>query len=212
MKTYLIKNIFGPTIQGEGALVGSVVAFVRFSGCNMWDGRAETKAASACPYCDTDFRGGERLTAAQIVERLKALLPYGWVVLSGGEPLLQLDLDLVFALKDAGYILALETNGTLDTPLALHREIGHVTMSPKVPREQIHMFSADEIKVLYPHPNPLITPEHFNDYPADHKFIQPVNDESSINDENMAKALAKVLELGGPWRLSLQIHKILGVE
>jgi len=112
MKTYMIKQIFGPTIQGEGSASGTVVCFVRFTGCNQWDGRPETKAASSCPFCDTDFRGGARMTAGEIVARVKLLSKNVVdVVLSGGEPALQADEALVSEFQLNGYTVHIEIIG-----------------------------------------------------------------------------------------------------
>lgn len=216
MKTYVVKSIFGPTIQGEGSMTGVVVAFLRFTGCNVWDGRDATKAASACPYCDTDFVGGERLTAGEIADRLGALLPSGgWVVCSGGEPLLQLDEELAQELTGRGFKLSVETNGTRPIGVRLARHLSHVTCSPKVPASEMQLTAADDIKVLFPHPNARITPESFLSFPATRRFLQPVNGAGEINRDNMSACLVKLFELaarGEQWSLSLQLHKVIGVE
>ena len=102
MSTYRVKEIFGPTLQGEGLHAGMPCVFLRLTGCNAWDGRPETRAASACPYCDTDFRGGEALDVSTIMDRLAALTPKtNGCVLTGGEPLLQADEALLSALGKA---------------------------------------------------------------------------------------------------------------
>ena len=101
-RKYEVKSIFGPTIQGEGSLVGEVTAFVRFSGCNMWDGRQVTKGTSRCIFCDVDFLGGDFLTADEIVDAVRLLLPQGLVTFTGGEPLLQLDYALADCFVKAG--------------------------------------------------------------------------------------------------------------
>lgn len=215
--SYMVKDIFGPTIQGEGGLAGVVTSFVRLSGCNMWDGRAETKAASACPYCDTDFVGGERLTAAEVVARVigTGLKPGSWVTVSGGEPLLQADVALLRALRAEGFLIAVETNGTrVLGPLAQY--IDHVACSPKAPPEALHIEHVDALKVLWPHPDPRITPEAFDAWaPARNAelYLQPINDVDDIDPVTTAQAINKLVKLEpGRWRLSIQLHKFLGVK
>lgn len=215
MKTYTVKRVFGPTIQGEGSLTGAVTTFVRLAGCNVWDGRAETRAASACPYCDTDFVGGTRMTAAEVVVAVAAtgLGDGGWVTVSGGEPLLQLDAELAGALR-ARWKVAVETNGT--RPLLA--EVDHVTCSPKAPPSGIVLDRVDDLKVLYPHPHSGITPEAFD---ADLRFVgaarwlQPVNEINDLDPLAVSVTVAKLCAMArgsSRWRLSLQLHKVLGVE
>lgn len=216
-KTYMVKDIFGPTFQGEGSLCGQPTLFLRLSGCNMWDGRPETRAEQGCPFCDTDFRGGERLGVDEIVKRLLDLAVPSrgnlWVTVSGGEPMLQIDTGLLTAIKGAGYGVAIETNGTRDG--AWLPGWVHVTMSPKVPPDQIILGQCDDLKVLYPHPHPGITPEAFANFPARARFLQPVNGDDEIDAHHLAQAVAKAQDLTAqarPWGISLQTHKIMGVE
>lgn len=206
-RIFAVKKIFGPTIQGEGALSGTVTHFVRFSGCNMWDGRPETKASSQCPYCDTDFFGGEKMTAEQISDALAALPPAKWVTFSGGEPALQIDAHLLSEVKSRGFSLALETNGSRDIG-TLHHFFNQITCSPKVRREEMKLEWCHDLKLLYPHP--FLKPEDFEDFPAKRFYLQPVEDENWKN--NIDAAVARVLKSGGKWKLSMQIHKLLGVE
>ncbi len=112
MKTYRVKSIFGPTLQGEGSFSGTCTLFLRFAGCNRWSGLEKDRAKSFCKFCDTDFREGESLTAEKIVERLDALGGPKRVVITGGEPTLQLDFELLSRLKASGYETHLETNGS----------------------------------------------------------------------------------------------------
>lgn len=214
-RTYMVKSIFGPTIQGEGSMVGTPCVFVRFAGCNMWDGRPETRAASACPYCDTDFFGGEKMTAVQIAQ--SAAFTSGSssildVVLSGGEPLLQVDQKLVDELIRAGLRVHVETNGTRELPFADDGSV-HVSMSPKVPRDQIRLARADDVKVLWPHPDPRITPQAFESFPARHRFLQPIGTDDGVIEANVASAIRELGRLDGipRWRLSMQVHKLVGV-
>jgi 7-carboxy-7-deazaguanine synthase len=201
----MVKEIFGPTIQGEGSEAGTVVHFVRFAGCNMWDGRPETKAKSRCPFCDTDFRGGTRMTAQEICDALAALSPVKHqVVLSGGEPGLQVDDNLVLTLFNSGHALHIETNGSRKIPFG----IKHVTISPKVSREEVVQRFATDLKLLYPPIRPELTPEAFEGFPAQNFLLQPVMDDNY--QANLQATLEKLKTLKG-WRLSLQTHKILGV-
>lgn len=204
MKTYMVKAIFGPTIQGEGSAAGTVVHFVRFAGCNMWDGRKETQAESQCPFCDTEFRGGERLDAVTILMKLEELGPVFDVVLSGGEPGLQVDDDLI-ALLRMRYIVHIETNGSRELPVG----IDHVTCSPKRPRAELKIKNVTDLKLLYPPIKEGLEPEAFLDFPSKFKFLQPVDDENK--EANIAATVKKLYTLPG-WRLSLQTHKIIGVE
>jgi 7-carboxy-7-deazaguanine synthase len=208
-KRYGIHSIFGPTIQGEGGMVGVPCMFVRFSGCNMWDGRPESRSASICPFCDTDFLAHTMMTTDEIIGMLNPL-SMQWVTLSGGEPMLQVDDGLVDALHTAGFKVAVETNGTIDIPQQLHEQIDHVTCSPKIP--DISLRRANTLKLLYPHPNTLLTPEAFTTFNADEFYLQPIDTETKKgNRENLQATINKLYTLSG-WRLSLQIHKIIGVE
>jgi len=208
VRTYVVKSIFGPTLQGEGSLAGRRTLFVRFAGCNAWDGRASSKATSLCPYCDTDFLGGERMSAVDIVERLRAIGRDGdLVTLSGGEPTLQVDSALVDALVGAGFTLAIETNGTKAIPADVRARL-HVTLSPKVPRVDVALDDCDDLKVLVPHPNPAITPEAFATFPARSRWVQPVNGVDDLDAASVARAVEAAMSLPGDWRLSMQLHKI----
>jgi len=207
MRRYSVHEIFGPTIQGEGGMTGTVCHFLRFSGCNMWDGRPATRAASRCPFCDTDFFSHTLMTADQIVERLAGLPRVEWVTISGGEPALQLDDELCDALHDAGYLIAVETNGTRE----LRGSPDYVTLSPKLPPARTIPAHVDCLKVLYPHPNPLITPEAFAGFFAGSRYIQPITTgDAATNALNLSGALALVYRLP-EWKLSVQLHKLLGV-
>lgn len=213
--TYVIHDIFGPTIQGEGTLAGVPCLFIRFAACNMWDGRPEHREASKCPFCDTDFYGGTRMSAMEIVWKLQDMSPYvQWVWISGGEPLLQMDVELARGIHEAGYSLALETNGTRMMSPDLWEMFSHVTISPKVPREQIMLARAHTLKLLYPHPNPRIKPEAFSDYPAEYYYLQPIDvlGDPEATKVNMKRTVEATLARAPQWRLSVQTHKILGVE
>ena len=208
MRRYSVHKIFGPTIQGEGGMTGTVCHFVRLSGCNMWDGRPTTRAASICPFCDTDFFTHTMMTADSIVEELDTLGRKGWVTISGGEPALQVDEGLVDTLHNADYMVAIETNGTK----VVNATVDYLTLSPKLPREQTVIEVCDTLKLLYPHPNPLIRPECFDSIKARDRYLQPIDTGNTRdNQSNVERTIAKLYTLNG-WRLSLQTHKYAGVE
>lgn len=206
---YKVKEIFGPTIQGEGYWSGSAVVFLRLTGCNKWSGRAEDKASSICSFCDTDFVGGDSLTADQIVEKLKALSEdVRHLVISGGEPLLQLDRALCIALRKEGFYISIETNGS--KPLGeLNGLIDHVTMSPKQPPKETKLEYCDDLKILYPFISPQITLESFGDFKHTRAYLQPIDDpDKSLNTFRAIQAIYKNSKV----LLGVQLHKILEVK
>lgn len=219
-----VKSIFGVTIQGEGKQAGMPAIFIRLSGCNMWDGRTETRADSNCPFCDTDFRGGEFLTPLAIMERCDVLRgPYRpfLIVLTGGEPLLHPARhlrDLARLLHTRGYKIQVETNGTVNNDALACFDF--VTVSPKKPRKELalDLMSIDCLKILHPHPTvkledflelTTMTGYRHIDY-----CLQPIDVPGNSEETtlNLARTLVKVKELGYPWRLSLQTHKMIGEE
>lgn len=209
MKTYRVKSIFGPTLQGEGSHAGTCTMFLRFAGCNRWTGLEKDRENSFCKFCDTDFRGGEPMTAEEIVMKLNELSPsVKRVVMTGGEPSLQVDRELMHALRFNGYEVHLETNGSraLGEIAAM---FDHITMSPKQSREETKLEWCDDLKILYPLPNSPVTPEAFDTFPTEHRFLQPVMDKDYVG--NLRATICRIY--GNPrWRLSLQTHKIVGVE
>jgi len=204
-RRYGVHKIFGPTIQGEGGMAGTVSHFVRLSGCNMWDGRPETREASHCPFCDTDFFSHRMLKASEIADELNELNRSEWVTVSGGEPLLQIDDEFVTTLHDNGYQVAIETNGTKPLDVV----VDYVTMSPKRPEPETAIRRCDSLKLLWPHPDPRITPEAFDCIEAGAKYLQPID--SADYESNLRSAIEKLYDLRG-WRLSLQTHKLIEVE
>ena len=223
---YGVHEIFGPTIQGEGELAGTPCLFLRFSGCNMWDGRPETREDSKCPYCDTDFFSHTMMTSLEIgVELAHRKSGVNWLWISGGEPMLQLDAPLLDEVTTLGFQVGVETNGTVELKPGVRRRISHLVVSPKLPWDQTKVQEADCLKLLYPHPNPKITPEAFSSFSARARFLQPIwpdkverymSDEMNEEDHQMSirvateKTICKVMELPG-WRLSTQTHKYIGV-
>ena len=210
---YRVKEIYY-TLQGEGANTGRPAVLCRFSGCNLWSGRAEDRAAALCGFCDTDFAGTdgpgggifaspEALTAA-VAEQWPAagvgLRPF--VVLTGGEPLLQVDRQLVDALHRMGFEIAVETNGTLDPPAG----IDWICVSPKA-GAPLRIRRGDELKLVYPQRG--LEPEVFEDLEFRYFYLQPMD--GPARGANTDLALRYCLE-HPKWRLSLQAHKILGIR
>ena len=215
---YSVKNIFGPTIEGEGAWAGKAVIFIRLAGCNMWNGKEESKAESICPYCDTDFYGGESMTASEIVSKVRMLAGViKNVVISGGEPLLQIkdaSDELLQELFSNYFMVNIETNGTMafsygeakGKQLSAALQQLHFTCSPK--QFPLKLAVVDCLKLLYPHPDPNLNPLNFTEILAD-KYLQPIMDADYLR--NVSKTLKYIYE-HPQWKLSLQIHKMIGVE
>ena len=207
---YRIKEIFF-TQQGEGKNTGKDFIFVRFSGCNLWSGQEKHRASAICKFCDTDFYGtdginGGKYQAKELIEKIKSL----WisadsqirVVLTGGEPLLQVDKGLISALKKENIYIAVETNGTLDAPDG----IDWICMSPKANTE-IKLRKGSEVKVVYPQKN--LNPDNFNVLDFKNFYIQPMDSE---NYEDNVSQSVKFCMQNPNWKLSLQTHKILGIR
>ena len=208
--SYRIKEIYF-TQQGEGKNTGKNFVFVRFSGCNLWSGKEKNRESAICKFCDTDFYGvdgvnGGIYEAKELVKMIKSL----WMVdsnpvsavLTGGEPLLQLDDELIQELKKEDIYIAIETNGTLLAPDG----IDWICMSPKAGTE-IKLRSGSEIKVVYPQKD--LDPDKFSDLDFENFFIQPMD--SKELESNVAKSIK--FRMDNPkWRLSLQTHKILGIR
>ena len=212
--TYSIKEIFF-TLQGEGANTGRAAVFCRFTGCNLWSGHESDRAAAICQFCDTDFVGTDGLGGGRFcsaVEVARAVLA-AWpdvkqsarikplVVCTGGEPLLQLDDVLVNAFHEAGFEVAIETNGTRRAPIG----VDWVCVSPKAGAELI-LRSGDELKLIFPQEN--AEPEIYENLDFRHFFLQPMD--GAARERNTQLALQYCLE-HPQWRLSLQTHKLLGI-
>ena len=211
--TYSIKEIFY-TLQGEGAQVGRPAVFCRFTGCNLWSGREEDRSEAICQFCDTDFigtdgpGGGKFEDAGSLVQAVKSKWPnkgdsrvHPYVVCTGGEPLLQLDTNLVDAFHEEGIEVAIETNGTCEAPAG----IDWICVSPKADAE-IVIQNGDELKLVFPQETAL--PDRFKHLDFDHFFLQPMDGPDLAANTHKAVEYCK----SNPrWRLSLQIHKVLGI-
>jgi organic radical activating enzyme len=215
--TYRVKEIFGPTLQGEGMHAGMPCLFVRLTGCNAWDGRPETRAISACPYCDTDFRGGDTLTSAEILTRLQALRPSAndqvptaniGCVLTGGEPLLQADAELLTALGDAFTWVDIETNGTRVCPPRPANVF--ISCSPKRLDGQPVIVEPDWWKVLIPDQEVFLSHALASGKPV---FVQPTCPDGGPSGERYQANVQRCLDLcfTHGCRLSLQQHKYLAI-
>ena len=211
--TYAVKEIIY-TLQGEGAHVGRPAVFCRFSGCNLWSGREQDRATSVCTFCDTDFvgtdgQGGGRYgTPSALAEAVQAKWPLAsrtstrpFAVCTGGEPLLQLDRDLVAAFRSRGFEVAVETNGTLSLPC----ELDWVCVSPKAGTE-LALRCGDELKLVFPQDG--LAPSQFEAMNFRHFFLQPRDGKEIASNTELAVRYC----LANPkWRLSLQIHKVLQI-
>jgi len=209
--SYAVKEIFY-TLQGEGAQAGRAAVFCRFAGCNLWSGREEDRRAAVCQFCDTDFLGtngpggGRFATAVDLAEAIGAQWPSSlggkrFVVCTGGEPLLQLDRELIDALHVREFEIAVETNGTVAAP----EGIDWVCVSPKAGAHLVQK-TGDELKLVFPQEQ--AQPEKFADLAFRHFFLQPMDGPF----RKMNTELAVRYCMSHPkWRLSLQTHKILGI-
>jgi organic radical activating enzyme len=209
-----VNEIFGPTIQGEGIYTGMKAVFVRLSGCNMWSGKLEDKAKSACPFCDTDFLDKTPMTESDIIKLIQSKSKPCLVVITGGEPLLQ-DVSLLCSrLIALGYVCQIETNGSIPWDYPELEDLVSFSVSPKAPRKALRIKKIDSLKVLFPHPNRKITPESFDDVKCVYKSLQPMDDlvDNQVTQSNIDKTIKKIFELGGDWRLGLQVHKTVGLE
>ena len=206
--SYAVKEIF-LTLQGEGMQAGRRAVFLRFAGCNLWSGREQDRAQAQCRFCDTDFVGtdgenGGRYEVAALVGRVSELWAEGvrpLVVVTGGEPMLQLDPALVEALHDAGFEIAAETNGTLPAAAG----VDWICVSPKAGTEVVQR-SGDELKLVWPQEG--IDPDALLDWDFRHFIIQPLDGE----DREKSTATAIDYVMAHPrWRLGLQAHKLIGM-
>ena len=206
---YSIKEIY-KTIQGEGAQSGQSAVFVRFSGCNLWSGKEKHRDDAICKFCDTDFVGtdglnGGKYSIENLITKIKELWDSeekAYVVFTGGEPMLQLDQKLINACKEVNFITAIETNGTIKIDF----DIDWICVSPKA-GSKLLVDKGNELKVVYPQDE--FDLKSFEKLNFDHFFLQPMDSKDKINNtENAIKFCLK----NPKWKLSIQQHKILGID
>jgi 7-carboxy-7-deazaguanine synthase (Cx14CxxC type) len=207
---FTVKEIF-KTLQGEGAQAGRAAVFCRFTGCNLWSGREEDRAKAVCQFCDTDFvgrdgdGGGRFATAASLADAIARRwgdhLDRRFVVFTGGEPLLQLDRELVRAVHSRGFYTAIETNGTIAAPV----DVDWICVSPKA-GTVIRQTVGQELKLVFPQAG--APPEQFERLDFQHFFLQPMDGPERIRNTDLAVQYC----LAHPqWRMSLQTHKLIGI-
>lgn len=210
--SYAVKEIFY-TLQGEGRNAGRAAVFCRFAGCNLWSGREEDRAGAICNFCDTDFVGTDGLgggrfrNGVELAAAIAGFWPEGaggrrLVVLTGGEPLLQADADLIDFLHAENFEIAVETNGTIAIPPG----IDWVCVSPKA-NTVLAVTRGDEMKLVFPQPG--LDPVRFEELTFDHFLLSPLD--GLRRQENTQAAVSYCLR-HPQWRLSLQTHKFLGIR
>jgi 7-carboxy-7-deazaguanine synthase (Cx14CxxC type) len=209
--SYAVKEIF-LTLQGEGAHAGRAAVFCRFSGCNLWSGREQDRATATCQFCDTDFVGTDGTLGGRFAtaDELAATISAQWtgedagryVVLTGGEPLLQVDQALIDALHARGFAVAVETNGTIIPPYGMD----WICVSPKAGAALV-LKQGHELKLVYPQPG--AQPEEFCGLDFERFSLQPMDGPNVT--ENTAAAIDYCLR-HPQWRLSVQTHKALGIR
>jgi len=205
---YNVKEIFGPTLQGEGLHQGRVVYFLRFSGCNKWSGHEKDRSKSICSFCDTDFINGTKMTEEEILDRLNLLKTDDAIlIISGGEPFLQLKEGLLGKLKENNFTIHVETNGSVKVDNEVLSKIDFISCSPKQKLEETKISRMDEVKFLHPfifnHKAVLDFKEKYN-IKKENVFIQP------IYREDIQSTIDFVIE--NDLRISLQQHKQIGVR
>src|SRR5438067_3649920 len=208
--TYAVKECF-LTLQGEGVQSGSRAVFLRFAGCNLWSGREQDRATAQCTFCDTDFvgtdgvGGGKFASADALAAHVDTLWDEGpdqrLVVITGGEPMLQLDAALVDALHARGFRIAVETNGTL----AATPGIDWICVSPKAGTEVVQR-RGNELKLVWPQEG--IDPAELETWQFDHFLVQPMDCDRR---EEAVQAAIRLAMDRPKWRLSLQAHKVVGL-
>ena len=211
--SYTVKEMYY-TLQGEGAHAGRAAVFCRFAGCNLWTGREQDRAQAVCTFCDTDFvgtagpGGGKFATATSLADAVASHWPVQaggtrYVVCTGGEPLLQMDVPLIEAFHARGFEVGVETNGTQPAPSGLD----WICVSPKAGAPLV-LTAGDELKLVYPQREPEAQPERFEHLGFRHFFLQPMD--GPARAANTAAAVAYCLA-HPRWRMSLQTHKLLGI-
>jgi 7-carboxy-7-deazaguanine synthase len=207
--TYSVKEIF-LTLQGEGGQAGRAAVFCRFAGCNLWSGREQDRASAVCAFCDTDFVGVDGVGGGKFADApsLATAVAAQWrgdgdrlVVITGGEPLLQLDTPLIAALKAEGFSIAVETNGTLPAPVG----IDWICVSPKADAVVVQTHG-QELKLVWPQPG--VDPATFEGLDFERFYLQPMD--GPAREQNTQTCVAYCLS-HPRWRLSVQTHKYLGL-
>jgi 7-carboxy-7-deazaguanine synthase len=210
--SYQVKEIFY-TLQGEGANAGRPAVFCRFAGCNLWSGREEDRASAICQFCDTDFvgtngtLGGKFADADALANQIAAQWPAGdsahrFVVMTGGEPLLQVDAELIAALHARGFQIAVETNGSIAAP----EGIDWICVSPKAGAPWVQR-AGQELKVVWPQPGFDLA--ELETAAFTHRYLQPMDNPQ--RQQNTETCIQLCMERPA-WRLSLQTHKITGIR
>ncbi|MCC6816044.1 MAG: 7-carboxy-7-deazaguanine synthase [Saprospiraceae bacterium] len=207
---YSVKEIFY-TLQGEGARAGRPAVFLRFSGCNFWNGKEEDRNSAICNFCDTDFVGtdgnlGGKYNAKELAQLVLSLWPdintgRPYVVCTGGEPLLQLDRFLIDELHNTGFEIAVETNGSIEAP----DKLDWICSSPKT-KDRLRVLRGNELKLIYPQNN--LTPSDFEKLDFDHFYLQAMD--GPYVKENIQLCIQYCLEHPN-WMHSLQTHKMVGL-
>jgi 7-carboxy-7-deazaguanine synthase len=213
---YSVKEIFY-TLQGEGGQAGRAAVFCRFAGCNLWSGREADRANAICRFCDTDFvgtdgtGGGKFEQAATLAQAIASLWPSAthsttqqrrFVVLTGGEPLLQVDRELLNALHDLGFEVAVETNGTVAAPPG----IDWLCVSPKAGASVVQR-QGQELKLVFPQGG--VDPSDFLAWDFQQFFLQPMD---GPNQRDNTQAAIAYCQAHPQWRLSVQTHKVIGIR
>ncbi len=208
--SYAVKEIF-LTLQGEGMQAGRLAVFCRFAGCNLWSGREADRATAQCAFCDTDFVGTDGTGGGRFADapRLAAVIAATWgdrggkrfVVCTGGEPLLQLDTDLIDALHAEGFEIAVETNGTIAAPPGLD----WICVSPKSGNTLLQI-RGHELKLVVPQPGIDLDTLAALDFR--HFLLQPMDGPARAVNTRLALDLCHA---DPRWRLSVQTHKMIGI-
>jgi 7-carboxy-7-deazaguanine synthase len=209
--TYSVKEIYY-TLQGEGVQTGRPAVFCRFAGCNLWSGREQDRATAICKFCDTAFvgvdgvGGGKHANADTLADAIMAKWPDGtrsgrFVVMTGGEPALQVDSALITALHDRAFLIAIETNGTV----SLCEGIDWICVSPKADTDVI-VRKGNELKLVFPQEQ--ANPESFASWAFDHFFLSPMD---GPYRERFTRMAIDYCLRQPKWRLNVQTHKLIGI-
>ena len=209
--SYAVKEVFY-TLQGEGQRAGRPAVFCRMAGCNLWNGREEDRGTAVCQFCDTDFvgtdgvRGGKFAQATELAALAASLWPEGqghrYIVITGGEPMLQIDQPLIDALHAQGFEVAVETNGSIAAPTG----IDWICVSPKAGAPLLQT-SGQELKLVWPQPG--LDPAELGRLDFEHFLLQPMDNPAQAAN---TQACIAYCQAHPQWRLSLQTHKILEIR